>query len=322
MTAADVRTTRPETGRSFAAGVREELCRAPVQKKCCALAECYGILLYCNTCTGQEIKIITESRAFARRLPRLFRRAFGLEFDADPDSLDRPGKLIYAIREREKIEKIFAAWGYTADNLALHVNLGVLENPCCQVSFLRGAFLAGGSVTDPEKRYHLELLTVHRAVSGETRSLLLEQGFTPRDTVRGGSYVLYFKQSDAIADFLTTLGAPVSAMHIMEARVEKDLRNGVNRRVNCETANITKVVDAAQAQLAAIRRLEAAGKLDTLPVKLQDTARLRRDNPEATLTELAAMADPPLSKSAMSHRLRRLIELADSLPAAQTSAVK
>ena len=296
--------------RSFASAVREELCRAPVQKKCCARAECYGILLYCNTCTGQEIRIITESSAFARRLPRLFRRAFGVEFDADPDSLDGPGRLIYAIRERPKIEKIFAAYGYAADNLSLHINLGVLENACCQISFLRGAFLAGGSVTDPEKRYHLELLTAHRAVSGETRSLLLEQGFSPRDTMRAGSCVLYFKQSDAIADFLTALGAPVSAMQVMEARVEKDLRNGVNRRVNCETANITKVVDAAQEQLAAIRRLEAAGKLESLPEKLQLTARLRQENPEATLAELAAMPDPPVSKSAMSHRMRRLIELA------------
>lgn len=298
---------------SFSANVKAELCRAAVQKRCCAVAECYGVLLYCNTFTGREIKIITESRALATRLPKLFQRAFGLDFDADPDALDRPGKLIYAIHERSKIERIFETYGYSPDSLALHVNLGVLEEPCCQVSFLRGAFLAGGSVTDPEKRYHLELLTAHRAVSRETYSLLLELGYQPKDTVRGGSHILYFKQSDAIEDFLTLLGAPVSAMGVMEAKVEKDLRNGINRRVNCETANITKVVDAAQEQLEAIRTLENAGKLDSLPDKLRQTARLRQEHPEATLTELAAMEDPPVTKSAMNHRLRKLISLAESV---------
>lgn len=299
-----------EQALSFSAGVKVELCRLGLQKKCCALAECYGILLYCNTFTGSEVKIITESRALAGRLPKLFQRAFGLEFDARPESLDRPGKLIFGIQDRGKLEKIFAAYGYSpASSLALHVNLGVLEEQCCQVSFLRGAFLAGGSVTDPEKRYHLELMTVHRAVSRETYSLLLELGYQPKDTTRGGSSILYFKQSDAIEDFLTMIGAPVRAMGIMEAKVEKDLRNGINRRVNCETANIEKVVNAAQEQLEAIRRLEAAGRLDSLPEKLRQTAALRRENPEATLAELAAMPDPPVTKSAMNHRMRKLIEL-------------
>ncbi len=296
---------------SFSSNVKSELCRASLHKKCCAVAECYGILLYCNTFTCREVKIITESRALAARLPKLFQKAFGIAFDAGPDSLDRPGKLIYAIYEREKIEKIFAAYGYSRENsLVLHVNLGVLEEPCCQVSFLRGAFLAGGSVTDPEKRYHLELLTVHRAVSRETYALLLELGYQPKDTERGGSHILYFKQSDAIEDFLTMIGAPVCAMGIMAAKVEKDLRNGINRRVNCETANIGKVVNAAQEQLEAIRQLETTGKLETLPDKLKATVRLRMENPEATLSELAAMLDPPITKSAMNHRMRKLIELA------------
>lgn len=120
--------------------------------------------------------------------------------------------------------------------------------------------------------------------------------------MRTGNQVIYFKQSDYIEDFLTMLGAPVCAMGIMEAKVEKDLRNGVNRRVNCETANLTKVVDAAQEQLAAIRLLQRNGLLETLPEKLRQTAMLRVDNPEATLQELAEMTEPPLTKSAMNHR--------------------
>ena len=120
---------------------------------------------------------------------------------------------------------------------------------------------------------------------------------------------MYFKQSDYIEDVLTALGAPVNAMRIMEAKVEKDLRNGVNRRVNCETANLGKAVDAAQEQLAAIRRLESNGTYLELPDKLRKTAELRKANPEATLLELAQMQDPPLTKSAINHRMRKIVEL-------------
>ncbi len=294
---------------SFCSNVKAELCRLPVHKKCCAVAEAYGVLLFCNTCSPTGIRIVTESRDFAARLPKLFRKAFGLEFDQVPEG--EAGKLAFVLEDREKLRRIFAAFGMEADTtVTLHVNLGVLEEECCRVSFLRGAFLAGGSVTDPEKRYHLELATSHLKVSREVYSLLLEMEFSAKDTTRAGNYILYFKQSDYIEDFLTTLGAPVCAMHIMEAKVEKDLRNGVNRRVNCETANLTKVVDAAQEQLAAIRKLEARGLFQELPEKLQRTARLRKENPEATLSELAQMEDPPLTKSAINHRMRKLLELA------------
>ena len=210
----------------------------------------------------------------------------------------------------QKLKKIYDAFGLEPKTtVTLHVNLGVLEEECCRISFLRGAFMAGGSVTDPEKRYHLELATSHLRVSREVYSLMMESGFFPKDTTRGGNSILYFKQSDSIEDVLTTLGAPVCAMRIMEAKVEKDLRNGVNRRVNCETANLGKAVDAAQEQLAAIRRLEAKGTYADLPDKLRKTAELRKENPEATLLELAQMQDPPLTKSAINHRMRKILEL-------------
>ncbi len=298
---------------SFASNVKQELCRQPVGKKCCAVAESFGILLYCNTFTAQQIKIVTESTDLAQRLPRLFRKAFGLNFDAEPQEGERGGKLTFSITDREKIDRIFQAFDFSAESsVTLHVNYAILEEPCCQNAFLRGVFLAGGSVTDPEKRYHLELTTTHRKVGLETEALLLDLGFYPKDTERSGTCVIYFKQSDAIEDYLTFLGAPVSAMAIMEAKVEKELRNGVNRRVNCDTANLTKVVDAAQEQIAAIRRLESRGQLEQLPEKLRQTAALRVENPEATLTELAAMLDPPVTKSALNHRMRKLIELANS----------
>ena len=296
---------------SFASNVRAELCRQPISRPCCAVAESYGVLLYANTCSESLLRIVTESRDFAQRLPQLFRKAFSVSFDEQPERADQGGKLIFQITDPKKIRTVYEAFDLSpGESLSLHINLGVLEEECCRISFLRGAFLAGGSVTDPEKRYHLELSTSHIMVSGEAYALLLELGFSPKDTVRGGARILYFKQSDAIEDFLTLIGAPVCAMQIMEAKVEKDLRNEVNRRVNCDTANLSKAVDAAQEQLTVIRRLEERGVLEKLPEKLRVTACLRRDNPEATLSELAALHQPPLSKSAVNHRLRKLQELA------------
>ena len=293
---------------SFCSKAKAELCKIPISKTCCAVAESYGVLLFCNTFSPTSIRIVTESRDFAQRLPKLFQKAFSLKFDQTPET--EQGKQIFTMDDPRKIHLIYDVFGLeAATTVALQVNLGILEEDCCRVAFLRGAFMAGGSVTDPEKRYHLELATSHLRVSREVKHLMEEVGFAPKCVTRAGSHVLYFKQSDQIEDFLTTLGAPVCAMGIMEAKVEKDLRNGVNRRVNCETANLGKAVDAAQEQLAAIRRLKERGLYEELPQKLKETAQLRQDHPEATLLELSQMQDPPVSKSAINHRMRKLLDL-------------
>ena len=298
---------------SFSSDAKAELCRAKVEKKCCAVAECYGVLLYCNTFTPREIRIITASDAFAARLPRLFRRAFSVGFDVLPDE-DAHGKRSFLIREKEKIEKIFAAFGAETDaTLSHHVNFGVIEEECDRVSFLRGAFLAGGSVTDPEKRYHLELATPHHAVSRESYSVLLELGFTARETQRGGNHLLYFKQADVIADFFTALGAPTTAMGVMTAKVEKEMRNTITRQINCDSANADKVVSAAQEQLDAIRRVAKEIGLDALSEPLRDAALLRITNPAASLADLAQLSYPKVTKSCLSHRLRKLMTMAQSL---------
>ena len=174
-------------------------------------------------------------------------------------------------------------------------------------------FFAGGSITDPQKRYHLELTTSHLQVSRELGSLLQECGYPPKSLSRGGSLITYFKQSDQIEDFLTLIGAPVAAMSVMSAKLEKDLRNSVNRRLNCDSANLDKAVEAAQEQLESIRKLQRAGLLDQLPDKLQETAALRLEYPELSLSELAAEFDPPVSKSCLNHRLRKLLELSRDL---------
>lgn len=294
---------------SFSSKTKEEICKQPLGEKCCCLAEAYGALLFCNTFTAGEVRVVTENRAFVQRLKKLFQRAFSMGFDQLPEEGKAGAKQSLVISDREKIRRILDAYGYEqARLLSHHINLGVLEEPCCQAAFVRGAFLAGGSVTDPEKRYHLELVTDHYKVSLEMYSLLLDMGFAPKQTARGGNYITYFKNSEAIEDFLTTLGAPLAAMEIMSAKVEKDLRNRVNRRVNCDTANVEKTVAAAQGQVEAISRLEARGLMDELPEKLRETAQMRLKNPEASLAELAETMH--VTKSCLSHRLRKLVDLA------------
>ena len=295
---------------SFSANVKSELCRPEVEKGCCALAEAMGALLYANTFSADAIRIVTESRDLGLRLPRLFRKGLGVSFDLLPEE-GGSGKLTYTITDREKIRQVFSACGFSAEtSVSLHVNFALLEKDCCRRAFLRGAFLAGGSVTDPEKRYHLELSTTHWKVSRETGTLLLEMELPTKETERKGSSVLYYKQSEAIEDFLTVIGAPVSAMAVMEAKIEKDWRNEANRKTNCDSANVDKAVAAAQEQLAAIRKLEERAVLETLPEKLRQTAALRREYPETTLSELAELHEPPISKSAVNHRMRKLLSLA------------
>lgn len=294
---------------SFSSEIKRELCKMACNRKCCAQAEAYGVLLHCSSFRHDVIRIMTESDAFAERLPLLFKKAFQVEFDQLPSK--RPGKRSFLITDAAKICAIGETFGHDpGESVALHINFGALEEEHCCASFFRGAFLAGGSVTDPEKGYHLELVTSHYHVGREMPALLRESGFEPKSTQRNANYVTYFKQSEYIEDFLTAIGSPVAAMGIMNAKVEKNLRSSVNRRVNCDAANLDKTVDAAQEQLEAIRRLEERGDLENLPEKLKEAALLRRENPELSLAQLGALCDPPVTKSALNHRLRKLADLA------------
>ena len=298
---------------SFSSDTKAELCQAKIEKKCCAVAESYGVLLYCNTFSPREIRIITASTDFAQRLPRLFKKAFNLGFDVLPAE-NAPGKHSFQINDPAKIRSIFEAFGLEPEEqLSHHVNFGVIEEDCCRVSFVRGAFLAGGSVTDPEKRYHLELATPHHSVSRESYSLLLDLGFSPRETNRAGNSLLYFKQADAIADFFITIGASNTAMDIMTAKVEKEMRNTITRQTNCDSANIDKTIAAAQAQMDAIRAIAKEYGIDSLPEPLKDAALLRITNPEASLADLATLSYPPVSKSCLSHRFKKILSLAEGL---------
>ena len=294
---------------SFSSQVKAELCRSSLSRRCCAQAEAYGVLLYCNQFTPRQVRIVTESAEFAQRLPALFQKAFRLAFDRMPE--EGAGKRTFQITAPDKLCALFSAFGQNpAESLAHHINFAVLEEEHCRTAFFRGAILAGGSVTDPGTRYHRELATAHLTVSGELRALLLEAGFSPKETLRKGNSLTYFKQSEAIEDFLTAIGAPLAAMEIMNAKAEKDLRGSVNRRVNCDAHNLDKAVDAAQEQIEAIYTLEQRGMLAELPDKLKEAVDLRMAHPEMTLSQLCTLCDPPVSKSALNHRLRKLLGLA------------
>lgn len=292
---------------SFSSDAKAELCRLRPQKKNIAVAECYGILLYGNCFSAREIRLVTSQPDFAALLPKLFYRAFGLEFDTLPAE-NGGGKLRFAIEQPDKLRAVFSAFGLEPEStLSHHVNFGVLEEDEERTAFIRGAFLSGGSTTDPEKGFHLELATPHHSVSRETMSLLLDLGFDPREAARGGNSLLYFKRADAIADFLTAVGAMNASMAVQTAKVEKDMRNTITRRVNCDSANADKVVTAAQEQLDAIRYIVREYGLDALPEPLKDTALLRIANPEASLADLAQLSIPPVTKSCLNHRMKKIL---------------
>ena len=189
----------------------------------------------------------------------------------------------------------------------------MVEEDCCRIAFLRGAFLTGGYVSAPGRGYHLELVTSHYNVARQTVLLLEEMGLSCGFVSRRGNFVLYYKDSNVIEEIVGRMGAPGAAMDFRLRKVEKDFRNNINRRVNCETANLGKTVEAAARQCHAIGRLEKAGQLEQLPESLRETARVRMEHPEESLTELLQHFDPPLSRPGLNNRLRKLEQLAAKL---------
>jgi len=184
----------------------------------------------------------------------------------------------------------------------------VLEEDCCRTAFVRGAFLAGGSVTDPEKRNHLELATPHRSISPELTSILLDMELEPKEAMRGNVSLLYMKRSEMISDFITKIGAPAAALTVMTAKLEKEVNNRVSRAINCAFANADRTVSTAQEQIAVIRQLKEEYGLGILPDELQDAALLRITNPEASLAQLSQLSYPHLSKSCLAYRLKKIME--------------
>ena len=292
---------------SFSTEVKNELCRISMQRTCCTRAEAYGALLHASVFSHKEIRLSTENAAVARRLQALLQRAFFVV--CEPQRVGR--KLQPAVTGTEAVGRIFDALGYDRkSHITYHLNRNVLEEDCCIAAFVRGAFLMAGTVAGPEKKSHLELKTTHQSLAGEETSLLLDLGLAPKQMRRGSAHILYFKDGASVEDFLTRIGAPHAAMELMEAKVEKNIRNTINRQVNCETANLVKAADASARQIAAIRAVLSTRGEEGFPENLRETVRLRLEYPTDSLAELAQRFDPPLSKPGLSHRLRKITELA------------
>lgn len=296
---------------SFATQVRAEILRGAPKKGCCRKAEFYGMLLFCTAFSSSQIKFQTENAETAKYFLWLGNVVCGRDFSLSCSS--GIGEPLYSVWiEGEDAEFCRKRMGHEQE-VQLHLHQQNMEHECCSTAFLRGAFLAGGSVGSPEKHYRLEFATPHYALADELCIRLQEFSLLPARAERNGQHIVYFKASEQICDLLTVLSAPHAAMEIMNVKIEKDIRNHANRVTNCETANIGKTVSAAAKQTEAIRRIEQAGLLETLPGELLQVAELRLQNPECSLTELREMTYPVLSKSGLNHRLSKLIAISEEL---------
>lgn len=302
---------------SFSHEVKKELSKYDCSVYAQEFAECYGMMLFSRPFSSSEIKLKTESIHVAERYITLSNKLFTpviekqstLKATRDCINLHTVSFIL-----PDECERMFSAFGHMAGDTTLRVNRGNIEDDVCLSAFLRGAFMACGSVNAPQKNYHLEFCAAYKNLCNDLCLLLSEIehcNLTPKTILRGGSYVVYLKDSEQITDLLTFMGATSCAMDIMNAKAYKQMRNIANRRTNSELANINKTAQAAARQLSAIEKLEATVGLSSLPSQLYEIALLRRDNPELSLRDLGQLADPPISRSGVNHRLMKLVEMAE-----------
>ncbi|MBE6954102.1 MAG: DNA-binding protein WhiA [Ruminococcaceae bacterium] len=303
---------------SFSADLKTELCKVPIPKSCCALAELYGILLFASVFSAHEIRIITRNDRLKRRVAQLG-AAISPPLKLTPIvAAASGGRQSLTIADKAQLSALMRLLGYDEDGfLKLHFNGWIVEEDCCRMAFLRGAFLTGGYLAEPEKRYYLELSTTHEALMRELSVLFSELNLGLRAGHRKENCLLYCKDGETIETYLTMAGAHKSVIEFMEMRVIKDVRNTINRRVNCEASNIMKAAETGSYQLSMLRRLDAAGMTADLDEKLRAAMELRMAYPDEPLAELAAKADPPISKSGLNHRLQKLVAMAETLPPAE-----
>ncbi len=284
---------------SFSSQTKARLCAEKIKNRCCRKALLYGMLLFARRCSGEEIVLYSENKAVLRLAMSLSREC-GVSGEVSesegPNSffrLDEPKGLFFDPGAEDRFSAFDAS---------------ILRAcPSCRTYFLRGVFLSCGRMTDPKKSYHLEFAVPVPALAETFRACLSEAGIDLRSFERNGEPVLYTKESEGVEDFLASIGAQFAAFEIMNRKIEKSIRNATNRAVNCLTSNLEKTVSASQNCINAIRAIEKSGDFPFLPPELRETALLRLQYPEASLAELAALHDPPVSKSGLDHRIRRII---------------
>lgn len=299
---------------SFASTIKDSLCKLQAESPCCTAAELAAIVCFASSLTADGLKIKTEHESVAARVVALL------------SDLLSENDFIYEKPKRASGWHTVTVSGYGAtENLADALSLyregeillcpadSVVQAPCCRTAFLRGAFLGGGSMSDPEKNYHLEFVTKTAPLADKLFELLEAEEIPSRITVRKNSFVVYIKDSEAIAQLLGLIGAGGSMMEFYNIKIERELRNTVNRQVNCDSANLDKITAAAGRQIAAIQKIQNSIGFSGLPPVLGEIAQLRLANPEMSLKELGALLSPPIGKSGVNHRLERICEIADSL---------
>lgn len=291
---------------SFSVDVKNELCELR-QSCCCALAECYGMLLFSRSFGLEKISFQTTNEAVCHRFAARIKNFFDIYSHIDSGGEKKVNyKICY--KNSEETGKIVSYFGYGSS--VDFISGEILKKECCVHSFLRGVFLAAGQVSDPDKDYRLEISLKNQLICADFSEILKSAGFDFKTTKRSGVAVFYLKDSNVIEEFLTVIGATNAAILTMQSKIYKDMRNKINRISNRETANIFKAVEAAIEQRAAIEILEKKGIADSLEPELVSAIKLRNENPDASLTELCRISTEPITRSGLNHRFRRILEIA------------
>lgn len=308
---------------SFSGDIKEELSGLASGGRHCRLAETAAILSLCGKIVITEsdhycVKIQTENLPVARKYFTLLKKAFNIK--AEVSVRKSKGIRFYSVvvrRDREARRLLRGTCLLDSDGNIYEcmspIHNRLLKQNCCRRAFIRGAFLAAGSVSDPEKSYHYEIVCASGEKAGQIRELLLQYQIDAKIVVRKKHYVVYVKEGSQIVELLGIMGAHVSLMQLENVRIVKEMRNSVNRKVNCETANLNKTVSTAIRQIEDIRYIERTIGLHELSEGLEDIARLRLTNTDASLKELGDMLSPRVGKSGVNHRLRKLSAIAEQL---------
>lgn len=310
---------------SFSGNVKEELSRSISPARHCQIAELAALLSMCgsiaigvlNRC---RIKIYTENQAVARKVFTLIQKTFNIDADISIRRNMTKKSISYAVmvgRHRDALRILQATKlmdGYTEGFEEVHIaNPIVVQQTCCRRAFIRGAFLAAGSMSNPAKSYHFEIVCGAETMAEQIQKLICSFDMDAKVVLRKKSYVVYLKEGSQIVDILNVMEAHVSLMELENVRILKEMRNTVNRKVNCETANINKTVSAAVRQMEDITYLRDTIGFEKLPDGLEEVAQARLSHPDASLKELGEILSPPVGKSGVNHRLRRLGELAEKV---------
>ena len=298
---------------SFASEAKKEIAAALPDKLCCRTAQIYGMLQCAHAFGAEEISLQTEQEEIADVYDRLVSRICSIPRPQRATLRRRASLHQSSILDPTHRKMVLEHFGHGDKEVSLRLNRANLDCDHCAAAYLRGAFLVCGAVTDPERDYHLEFALPRYHLSRDLLALFREVNFPAKSVQRSGNYVVYIKGSEAIEDCLTFFGATRASLEMMGVKMVKSIRNDTNRRINCESANIDKTVNAAGNQLMALHFIEETCGLAALPEDLQVVARLRLDNPDLSLRDLGALMDPPLSRSGVNHRLQRILKFAEEL---------